>query len=180
MIGVVLDLVPPRRDQTPRPPRLIRPQKLLLGRRVARALQNDVLVIARPPRANVEPLVLLLIHQLLLGARLADHLPEKLELPLLLLILHRVKQRLVIGRPHHRPHPLHVLLKHLARAQILHVQLVLPEPLVVARIRQQIPIVGDHHRPQRHEGFVLPPARFTSSRISSSPVGPSGVPRLRQ
>ena len=48
-----------------------------------------------------------------------------------------------------------MFLENVAGAHIFHVQLVLPESLVVAGVRKQLSIVGNHHRSQRHERFVL-------------------------
>ena len=155
MIDVVLDLVAARRDQRPRTQRLIRREKLILRRRVARALQDHVAVVARPPRADVEALVRLFVHQRVFCVRPPQLVPVQLELPLLLLILHRVEQRAVVCRPYHRAHPLHAFAQQLARPQILHAQRVLAKAAIVHGVRQQMRVVRDRHRAQRQERLAL-------------------------
>src|SRR5580700_7413302 len=93
MVHRVLVLILARTDDPEFTRRLVSRQNASLIRRVAARLHNDVLPVPSSPCAKVEPLVVILVDQHVLVVLLRAIVPPQLKLPLLLLVLDRIKER---------------------------------------------------------------------------------------
>ncbi len=157
MVGIIFHPLLPRLQQLPFLRRLSRGNVACLARSVAGRNQKDISLTPRLRGLHFEALVLLLIHHRVRFPR-PRRVPVQPVLPLRNRVFLRIKNRLVIIGPNHRPNSLRVIGQCLPRPQILHRQRELPEPRVVIRIRQQIPIRT--HRKRRHRHELLPLGQF--------------------
>ena len=151
VVGIIFDVLAPRHQQPGLCIRFRSPQQTRFAGSVASALDHDILAVARAARAQIEPFVGLFQHQHVVRHRRPQPMPVQLELPLLHLILDRIKQCPVVGRPHDRPHAFPRFRQELACPQVLDMQRVLPEACGVGRIGQQAAVVGDVHAAQGHK-----------------------------
>ena len=75
---------------------------------VAGRLKHDVFAVARASHGDIEALVVFLKDQRGFG-KFPGSAAVKLVLPLLLLVLHGVEERAIVGGPHHGAHALHFI-----------------------------------------------------------------------
>ena len=109
---------------------------------VAGRLDHDKFAVASAPGGNVEALVVFLVNQHFTGG-LLNAIPPQPVLPLLLLVLHGVKQCPIIRGPHHGTNALHLIRKRLAGFEILDAQRVLAKARGVGGVGQPAPVVGN-------------------------------------
>ena len=85
----------------------------------------------------------------------AQQCAPKLKLPLLLLVLHGIKQRAIVCRPHDGAGPLHFTGQRFARLQVLDAQRVLAEALGVGGVGQPAAVVGNVGVADREKRMAL-------------------------
>jgi hypothetical protein len=104
-------LVLARRNQSEAAAGLIGGQESHFARGVAGRFEDEELAVARAARTDVEALVGFFQHQNMAGGLLDAIVTPELVLALLLLVLHCVKQRAIVGGPDDRTDALNMARK---------------------------------------------------------------------
>ena len=150
VVHVVLVVLLARGDQAQGRRRLVGREPAPFARGEGGNADEENRLAARAPGEHPEHLVLLLIEEDV-GRRVgAEGVPVE-PVRALGRVGDRVEERLVVGRPGHRGRSRDLLREELAGRQVLDVQRVVAEARVVGRVGEQVPVVADVARRDRHE-----------------------------
>jgi len=116
--------------------------------------------------------VLLLVDQVVLGAR-TDHVPPELVRPLLLLVLHHIEEDLAVAGPCDRVTRAIFSGPSEPLRQVADVQVVLAEARLVRRVGELGPVVAD--LPTARPRNFLPAASAFRSRMTCSAASSAGL-----
>ncbi len=153
MLDVVLLVGDARGDHLHLGGRAVGGEEAHLGRRQAPGLDEEELPVERLRDPDVEPLVLLLVDEVVL--RRPEDVPEDLVGALRLRVLDRVVEALAVLRPLDGGDALGRVRRDLPRAQVLDVKAVLAEPRLVRGVGEEVPVRAHRVGPEGHELLAL-------------------------